>query len=403
MKKTSKDKKLKFRNHIGWWLINFLVRPYIKHKYHLQYEKFKDSKKRQYLVLINHQTPMDQFFFSLMFYGKKYLVVTEDVMRNGMISSLLNFLITPIPFRKSSTDAKAVMSCLRVAKKGGTIFLAPEGNRTYSGKTGYIKPTVAKLAKALNLPVAILKIEGGYSVQPRWSNVVRKGKCRAFVQEVLEPEQIKDMPDEELYSLLSEKLYNDESGDTGLYLHKKRAEFLERAMFICPDCGLSSFHSRLDTVKCEKCGKEILVKDNKLLEGKNFDFPFKTVGEWYSYQENIINNFDVNKFISTPAYTETVRFIKVFDAKAKIILSANAKISLFGDKYIISFRNKTRIFDFNDISAVTILGRNKMDFYYKDEIYQIKGGKRFNALKYMFFFYRNKNIKEGKNGSFLGL
>ncbi|MBQ0099782.1 MAG: 1-acyl-sn-glycerol-3-phosphate acyltransferase, partial [Firmicutes bacterium] len=390
-------------NLIGWWIVNTIVRPYVRHKYHLTYKKFKDSKKRQYLVLINHQTPMDQFFFSLMFYGKKHLVVTEDVMRNGFISSIIKFLISPIPFRKSSTDAQAVMTCIRKAREGGTIFLAPEGNRTYSGKTGYIKPSVAKLAKALKLPVAILKIEGGYSVQPRWANTVRKGKCRAYIQEVLEYENFKDIPDEQLAELIKEKLYNDESGDTGIYKDKHRAEYLERAIFICPDCGLTTFYSDHEKVRCETCKKEIIYNENKTLTGNGFEFPFKNVGEWYEYQEKYINNLDVNKFNTTPAYTETVRFIRVFSDKAKVVLSVNASISLYGDRYVVKINNKTRVFEFNNISAVTVLGRNKMDFYYNDEIYQIKGGKRFNALKYMFFFYRKKNMEEEKNGTFLGL
>ena len=158
-----------------------------------------------------------------------------------------------------------------------------------------------------------------------------------------------------------------------------------------------------ETLICENCGKEIIYNENKTLTGNGFKFPFKNVGEWYDYQVDYINKLDVNEFNDTPAYTETVRFIKVFSDKAKIVLSVNASISLYGDRYEVVINNKTRIFEFKDISAVTVLGRNKMDFYYKDEIYQVKGGKRFNALKYMFFFYRKKNMEEEKNDTFLGL
>jgi len=34
---------------------------------------------------------------------------------------------------------------------------------------------------------------------------------------------------------------------------------------------------------------------------------------------------------------------------------------------------------------------------------QVKGNKRYNALKYMNIYYRYKNIQEANNGTFLGI
>jgi 1-acyl-sn-glycerol-3-phosphate acyltransferase len=62
---------------------------------------------------------------------------------------------------------KAVKTCVRVAKEGGTIAIAPEGNRTYSGVTESIKPSITGLIRLLRIPVAIFRIEGGYGVHPR--------------------------------------------------------------------------------------------------------------------------------------------------------------------------------------------------------------------------------------------
>jgi hypothetical protein len=50
------------------------------------------------------------------------------------------------------------MNCLRVAREGGTIALAPEGNRTYSGKTEYMNPAIAALARKLALPIALYSV-----------------------------------------------------------------------------------------------------------------------------------------------------------------------------------------------------------------------------------------------------
>ena len=57
-----------------------------------------------------------------------------------------------------------------------------------------------------------------------------------------------------------------------------------------------------------------------------------------------------------------------------------------------------------NVDAVTILGKNKLDIYYADAVYQIQSDKRFNALKYVHIFNRYKNISRGEeNVKFLGL
>ena len=59
---------------------------------------------------------------------------------------------------------------------------------------------------------------------------------------------------------------------------------------------------------------------------------------------------------------------------------------------------------FDEISSVAVLGRNKLNIYFGDKVYQTKGDKRFNALKYVNLYHRYKNVKEGNpNGEFLGL
>lgn len=58
---------------------------------------------------------------------------------------------------------------------------------------------------------------------------------------------------------------------------------------------------------------------------------------------------------------------------------------------------------FSELEALSVLGRNKLNIYHGEKLYQLKGGKRFNALKYVNIYYRHKNISKGdENGKFLG-
>ena len=121
MKEKRKSKKwIRKRHRFIRNLLSFVLTPYARYKYGIKVEKFKEQKKGPYLILMNHQTPFDQFFVGMSFKGAVYYLATEDIFSNGILSSLIRFLVAPIPIRKQTTDVKAVLNCIKVAKEGGT-------------------------------------------------------------------------------------------------------------------------------------------------------------------------------------------------------------------------------------------------------------------------------------------
>jgi uncharacterized protein len=70
-----------------------------------------------------------------------------------------------------------------------------------------MRPAIAALAKKMGLPIAVFRIEGGYGVQPRWSDVIRRGKMRCYVSRVIEPEEYANYTADELFALLQQELY----------------------------------------------------------------------------------------------------------------------------------------------------------------------------------------------------
>ena len=60
--------------------------------------------------------------------------------------------------------------------------------------------------------------------------------------------------------------------------------------------------------------------------------------------------------------------------------------------------------DFNKLTAISVLGKNKLNIYFEGRVYQIKGDERFCALKYVNLCFRYRNIIKGdENDKFLGL
>ena len=59
---------------------------------------------------------------------------------------------------------------------------------------------------------------------------------------------------------------------------------------------------------------------------------------------------------------------------------------------------------FDELSTVTVLGRNKLNLYGPDGVLQCRGDSPFNALKYMNLYHRYRAVRKGEtDDEFLGL
>ena len=104
-------------------------------------------------------------------------------------------------------------------------------------------------------------------------------------------------------------------------------------------------------------------------------------------------------------YVDTVNFWEVILYDRKRLIAKGEKLSLYGNRLTVEYPDgNLQTFSFDELSVVTVLGRNKLNFYCGDKVYQIKADKRYNALKYVNMFYHYKNMTEGnEDGEFLGL
>ena len=406
-KKKKREKWIHFRHRVVRNIAYALIYPYSKIVFGMHIEKFREKKKRQYLIIMNHQTAFDQFFLGMAFRDPIYYIASEDLFSKGWTSKLIKYLVAPIPFQKSTSDFRAIRNCFKIVREGGNIAFFPEGNRTYGGRTGYIKPSVVTLAKGLKLPLVIMNITGGFASQPRWSDRIKRGNVRARVTRVLEYEDYKDMPDEEMFELIKNELYVDESKDLTPIKNKHGAEYVERAFYVCPFCGISHFESNGNVIRCQKCGRKIEYLPTRELRGEGFDFPFKSLADWYDYQNDYINGLDISNYTDTPVCSDTASFIEVIVYKTKIILSEKATVSAYNDRLTVEGGDFSITMPYSEIKSVSAVGRNKINIYFGDKLYQIKSAgkdKRLCSLKYMNLYFHAENIRKGAdNDKFLGL
>jgi hypothetical protein len=228
---------------------------------------------------------------------------------------------------------------------------------------------------------------------------------QAGVTRVVEPEDVAKMSDAELCELIRCELYVNESSPDAAFRSSKRAEYVERMIYVCPKCGISEFHSSGARFSCKGCGLSVEYGEDKSLKAISGELPFATLLDWYNYQCDYVNGIDPEEYTEKAISIESVEVKEVIPYKRKLGLIKKGQVLLYGNRLEVIGKGKSFDIDFATATAFAVLGKNKLNVYTKDKIYQFIGNKRFSALKYMNLFYnfKNKHSKEGENVRFLGI
>jgi 1-acyl-sn-glycerol-3-phosphate acyltransferase len=77
---------------------------------------------------------------------------------------------------------------MRRLKKGYSVCLFPEGNRSFDGVTRPFPPSTGRVAKACGAALVTFRTEGAYLSNPRWGDTLRRGRVRGRVAGIYPPE-----------------------------------------------------------------------------------------------------------------------------------------------------------------------------------------------------------------------
>ena len=315
-----------------------------------------------------------------------YIVTSDHIFNNTLGSRMMRHCFAPIKKRKATTDIPFMMNCMKVVKEGGNILLFAEGNRAWADFQFYIDPAICKMIRSFKIPVILYNLKGGYGVDPRWGGKKRKCKFYGTIKEILTPEQVATMSDDELYNTICDgiKVFDSENGEA--YASKKKAEYLERELFVCPVCGsVSTLQSKGNFIKCNACNLSVEYTENLQLKAENKDFKFEKLVDWYKYQLDYIKGYQVKENAvnfsddDVEIYDKTAQRRK-FICKGKMNLTDKAL--MVGEKKIL----------LSDVTSATVVGGTKLIVNTKENSFFFNGHKRFNSLKYMLMF--NKLIDD---------
>lgn len=365
-------------------ILRFIFKFYFKFRYRLKIDKpikFKGGA----LIISNHTTTLDPIMIGSLFKDSLYYMASKDILQHKFIGKLLKFLVNPIGKEKgNSSDLNAIKDCLKVAKEDGKICVFAEGNRTFSGVLGNVDISIVKLAKMLKKPLIICNIMGGYPTDPRWARTIRHGRMSSKIKSIYQYDEIKDLSNDELYSLIIKDLSVDDYNYYESYKGRNLAEHLEKVLYICPCCNeMHYIYTKKNKIYCKNCSLEVNYLKNLKFKANKESFSFKNVLDWYNYQIDYIKNKDINDEL---IYQDKINIYepRLYKSKRKV---GTGYIKMYKDYFMFVLKNDFINLSFNDISAISLVGKMKMNIYTDDITYQLFKDDKTNLIKYMHLYY----------------
>ena len=343
----------------------------------------KYSPEGPCLVLANHVTDYDPLIVGASFRRQMYFVTSEHLMRQGFISRVLDWLFSPITRQKGGNAAGTVKAILRRLKAGCNVCFFPEGNRTWDGVTRAFPEATGKLARSGGCTLITYRIRGGYFSSPRWSGSrLRRGRLRGEVVGSYSPEQLRAMSPAQINELIARDLYVDAYADQQAepvkFKGSRRAENLERLLFICPKCGeMHKMQSRGSRFFCTACGMESEYGEDGFFRGG--ELPFDSVRDWNAWQEERIAEL-CQSAGDEPIFTDSdMELNSVTSAKGKEPLG-KGELRLYADRLELPGGLTLKK---EEISGMSMLGAGVLHIGSGEQHYELRSEKVRCTVKYL--------------------
>lgn len=360
-----KQKIIEKRHRICYKITAGLVRPFFKIFYHYNFTK-PVTLPYPSIILANHATDYDPLLLTTLIKNQFYFLASENCFRKGFKSKFYVWAYDPISKIKGASDTLAVMKTIRYLKNGKSVCIFPEGGRTFNGKTCEINIATGKLVKISGATLVTARLDGGYFTIPRWGFGRRKGKWSGKIVNIYSPDKLKTMSAQEITDLVSKDLYIDAYSEQiknpVKYKGKNLAYGMECGVCVCPSCKtIGNIKTEGNSVFCTNCG--LKTNHNEYYFFDN-DFPFKTFGEWDSWQDDFYKNY-VNNFSSTDeplVFDENVS-LKTINSNHEENIIGTGKFSLYKDRFVFEPSSKEKIeFLISKIPDSSVFSRTNFNF-----------------------------------------
>ncbi len=278
-------------------VLGVVWRLFMYPKYRVKYT-FKTDFRRQkgpYILISNHASRLDYIFTGVPTLPARmnYVAGYNEFHRSHLagVFSLLHV----IPKKNFTPDIHTIKQISHVLREGGHVVLFPEGMSSISGANQPIVSGTGKFLKHYKVPVYFSIIRGGYLTSPKYNLRDRVGHVEVEFDTLFTPEQLAEMPPEQIEDRVNEALYHDDYAWNKVAGHhydigENGAEHLEDLLFWCPKCGRQ--HTMVgegNTLRCTDCGNGMTLTDTyEMIPFDGNSVIPETQTAWFNAQREVI-------------------------------------------------------------------------------------------------------------------
>lgn len=379
-------KRRKNLTNLRWFnrLLKWTFGRWLKRVYRIEVRGHEvlQNLKAPYVVVANHVSTRDPFWISVFVPGPVFWVGSDSNMRSTLMRWLLK-LVGTIPKAKVIPDIETVNDIVQVVRRQkGIIGLFPEGAQSWNGATLPLVPSTAKLLKLLKVPVVRVLIRGGYFALPRWTWKRRRGAVILDFSLLFTPEELKNMPVENLSAALDQALCHDEFTDPYLagkaYRSPRRAEHVELSLYLCSNCeSIGSLRSQGNRLFCTACGA--LWKLDRFYQLRKMSAPYRSfasIPEWDAWQAGVVQE-KVRRAVSEapnhPIVSDTGVLLLQGHKANPLRRIRTGTLILFPDRLELATLSGERLqFPLQNLEGITVLKRQLLEFYQGRTLYQVR-------------------------------
>lgn len=265
------------------------------HKYNVAEGDYTLPQEEAYVLVGQHISGIDSMIINC-FSNRLIRFLYEDYTPMPTLQRLFLERFEMIPFQKHMTEYEAVQRIQKHLLANHPVGIFPEVGPTWENHEQVTIPAMAKLIKQMGVGVYGVHLYGSYLSKPEWARHSRRGQIKIETFLVLSAQDVQTLSIQQIKKHLSAAIeYDDyiwQSEADVMFKGKRRAENIERLLYVCPECNaFNTFTSHKHEFICNSCDTRFSYSMYGTIEQKNQPYKMQ-INTWTKWQATRLDKID---------------------------------------------------------------------------------------------------------------